>query len=170
MVTDGSLQPAAQPPQGLVSSDNPGRTQDCFGSHQIVIVTVDGHKYLCDVGAGPKCLMEPVLLRAYDDVDQHGPTQQQPPADWLAAQGVYQQCGMTYRIRRGIFGSAEPLSTAEALSHPERDSFVGYYLQVRWSELQPLSLPLPGQAVQCDTKANTADGSTVQQVLNMQRV
>jgi len=130
MVVEGTLNPATEPLQGLVSSQNLGSTQTCFGSHQIVLVTVEGATYLCDVGAGPKCLVEPVLLRAYDDTDDQGPCRQQPPPGWLAAGGESQQAGMRYRIRRGIMGSAEPLSTAAALAHPERESFVGYYLQV----------------------------------------
>jgi arylamine N-acetyltransferase len=130
MVVDGTLQPASEPFTGLVGSDNLGSTQHCFGSHYIAFVKVDGRTYLCDVGAGPKCLVEPVLLRAYDDTDSSGPSRQPPPADWLAAHGEYQQCGMRFRLRRGIMGSAEPLSTAAAMTHPERDSFVGYYLQV----------------------------------------
>lgn len=130
MVVDGTLKPATEPLQGLVSSQNLGSTQTCFGAHQIVLVTVEGATYLCDVGAGPKCLVEPVLLRAYDDTDDQGPSRQQPPQDWLAAGGESQQAGMRYRIRRGIMGSAQPLSTAAALVHPERESFVGYYLQV----------------------------------------
>jgi hypothetical protein len=134
MVVDGTLQPASEPVTGLVSSDNLGSTQQCFGSHYIAFVKVDGCTYLCDVGAGPKCLVEPVLLRAYDDTDSSGPSGQPPPADWLAAHGEYQQCGMRFRLRRGIMGSAEPLSTEAAMTHPERDSFVGYYLQVRCAD------------------------------------
>lgn len=130
MVVDGTLQPPSSPLEGQVSSQNLGSTQRCFGAHQIIFVKMDGHTYLCDCGAGPKCLAEPVLLRAYDDVNADGPQQQPPPADWLAANGESEQYRMRYRIRRGIMGSAEPLSTAEALVHPERDSFVGYYLQV----------------------------------------
>jgi hypothetical protein len=74
--------------------------------------------------------MEPLLLRAYDDVDASGPTQQPPPLAWLAAQGESSQGGTRYRLRRGVTGSAELLSTADALTHPEKDSFVGWYLQV----------------------------------------
>lgn len=138
MVVDGTLQPASQPLEGLVSSDNLGSTQQCFGSHFIALVSVKGHTYLCDVGAGPKGLAEPLLLRAYDDTDSSSssPTQQLPPADWLNQQGESQQYGLRYRLRRGIMGSAEPLSAPAALTHPERDSFVGYYLQVRQAPTQ----------------------------------
>lgn len=130
MVVDGTLKPAETPLQGLVTSQNLGSTQQCFGSHQVLIVTIDGQRYLCDAGAGPKCLAEPVLIRAHDDVDSSGPSQREPPADWLSAGGEYPQFGMRYRIRFGIVGSAEPLPSTAVLKHPERDSFVGYYLQV----------------------------------------
>jgi hypothetical protein len=30
-----------------------------------------------------------------------------------------------------VMGSAEPLASADVARHPERDSFVGWYLQVR---------------------------------------
>lgn len=146
MVVEGTLQPAAEPLKGLVSSEDLGSTQQCFGSHFIALVIVDGHTYLCDVAAGPKGLAEPILLRAYDDVDSSGPTQQPPPADWLAAHGEYEQYGMRFRLRRGIMGSAEPLSTAAAMTHPEWDSFVGYYLQVG---------AVPQGATQCLLKLGT---------------
>lgn len=139
MVVEGTLQPASQPLEGVVSSDNLGSTQQCFGSHFIALVSIEGHTYLCDVGAGPKGLAEPMLLQAYDDTDSSSsssPTQQPPPADWLDQQGESQQYGLRYRLRRGIMGSAEPLSTAAALTHRERDSFVGYYLQVRQAPTQ----------------------------------
>lgn len=89
-------------------------------------------RYLCDVGAGGKCIVEPILLRAYDDVDSSsdGGWQPPPPADWLSAKGEYRQYGMRYRLRRGVMGSAEPLAVADVASHPERDSWVGWYLQV----------------------------------------
>jgi hypothetical protein len=146
----GAVQPASQPFQGLPSSGNLGSTQDCFGSHQIIFVTVDGLTYLCDVGAGDKCLQEPVLLRAYDDVDSTGPSHQQPPAEWLATQGESQQAGMRYRIRRGVMGSAEPLSAAAAATHPELESFVGYYLQVSGATVNTPALPENSVTRPCD--------------------
>lgn len=131
VVTAGSQQPAAEPFEGLVTSHNLGSTQKCDGTHQIILTKVDDLWYLCDVGFGGQGLVAPVLLRAYDDVDAaHNPTQQQPPADWLEAHGEYLQAGTRFRLRRGVLGSAELLSAAAVATHPEKDSFVGYYLQV----------------------------------------
>jgi hypothetical protein len=97
----------------------------------VILTQVDGLWYLCDVGFGGHGIVEPLLLRAFDDLDSNGPAGQAPPADWRAAGGEFEQLGARYRLRWGVMGSTEPLPAAAVNSHPERHSFVGFYMQVR---------------------------------------
>ena len=54
---------------GIVSSQNPGRTHALtHRTHRIIFAEFDGETWLCDVGYGGMGMMEPVLVRAYDDL------------------------------------------------------------------------------------------------------
>jgi len=55
--------------QGIVSSQNPGRTHALtHRTHRIIFAEFGGETWLCDVGYGGMGMMEPVLVRAYDDL------------------------------------------------------------------------------------------------------
>lgn len=135
VVSGGPHPPEAPLAGGLPSSTNLGTRLDCFGTHQIIFVTVGGGVYLVDVGFGGQGLLEPILLAAYDDAGQHGDAAREVlpgEADARAAgcAGESHQGGSRFRLRRGVVGSAEPLACDQAESHPERDSFVCWYLQI----------------------------------------
>lgn len=49
--------------------------------------------------------------------------------DDAKAPGDSVQAGTRFRLRRGVLGSAEQLSAAQAMDHPEALSHVGWYLQ-----------------------------------------
>jgi len=86
---------------------------------QIVLVRFDnGDLYLADTGFGGQGLLEPVLVKAYDDGGSES-----------------HQAGLRYRIRRGLAGSAELLPAAAVDSRPDRDAYIGWYLQVTCHEM-----------------------------------
>lgn len=146
VVVQGSLRPAKTPFEGLVTSKNLGATIDVVGSHQIIFTCVNGAWYLCDVGFGGMGILEPLLLRAYDepqeDSSSHNssPDVQQQQQDWellpgaaaaatAGCPGESHQSGSRFRLRRGVIGSAELLPADQAAGHPEALSHVGWYLQ-----------------------------------------
>lgn len=122
IVRPGTSRPPEQPFSGIVSSTNMGTTVEVLSTHQVIHVRADGDWHLCDVGFGSQGLMEPLLLRAHD-----APGGDAEPA-WVGGH----QAGVDYRLRWGVLGSAEHLSSADAASHPEAASHLCYYLQIRY--------------------------------------
>eukprot|EP00775_Hariotina_reticulata_P012221 gene12221-12359_t len=124
VVKAGSCKAAEQPlADRLPTYQLPGATQDLPGIHMVVLVRFDnGDLYLADTGFGGQGLLEPVLVQAYDDggAESH-------------------QAGLRYRLRRGLAGSAELLPAAAVDSHPDRDAYIGWYLQAflneAWTDL-----------------------------------
>jgi N-hydroxyarylamine O-acetyltransferase len=138
VVRQGTLVPPKDPFQGLVSSRNMGATFTMTArSHRVVLTQLGGQVYLCDAGFGGQGLLEPMLLQSYDEAQDlssssHGSaatTTAAAAAGPLAQPGVSQQAGTSYRLRRGIVGSAELLPSHLVPSHPELHSYVGWYLQ-----------------------------------------
>jgi len=89
---------AAQP-------DDPDQVALNGTDHQIIILSVDGQKYVVDVGFGSGVPPGPVLLEETSDAPE----------------------GRTHRVRRGFMGNKEVPQSPE--QHPQRQ---GWYMQ-RWS-------------------------------------
>jgi arylamine N-acetyltransferase len=159
--------------QGLVSSQNPGRTHSLtHRTHRIVFAAAGGQTWLCDAGYGGMGLVEPVPLIPYDDApgittsssSNNGGDGIIPNVNSSSSSsssgstGVHEldspyishQGGSSYRIRYGIRGSSQLLPASQALTHPEALSHVGYYLQTlvkgHWVDLYYFDLAAATQA------------------------
>jgi N-hydroxyarylamine O-acetyltransferase len=155
VVRQGTLVSPSSPFQGLVSSRNMGATFTMTArSHRVVLTQLGGQVYLCDAGFGGQGLLEPMLLQAYDETNSGigggsssnglSTTAEAAAAaaaggDVSAEAGVSHQAGTSYRLRRGIVGSAELLPSHLVPTHPELHSHVGWYLQCllegAWTDL-----------------------------------